>query len=65
MVRRGCLGGAVLAFLAFLAIVWLAWGWWGASQVHKDTAFVVPSGASLYAVVAVIERRVVWWRTDA
>jgi UPF0755 protein len=50
MIRRGCLVGGVLVLLAFLALVWFAWGWWGTSNLGKDTAFVVPSGASVSSV---------------
>ncbi len=56
MVRRGCLGGGVLVLLAFLALVWFAWGWWGTSAVDKETAFVVPSGASVASVADKLEK---------
>ncbi len=56
MARRGCLGGGVLALLAFLALVWFAWGWWGTSAVDKETAFVVPSGASVASVADKLEK---------
>jgi UPF0755 protein len=55
MIRRGCLGGGVLVLLAFLALVWFAWGWWGSSSVEKDTAFLVPSGASVSSVADKLE----------
>jgi UPF0755 protein len=57
VIRRGCLGGGVLGLFAFLAVVWFAWGWWGASRVEKDTAFVVPSGASLASVADKLEQQ--------
>jgi UPF0755 protein len=44
-----------VAFLAFLVLVWFAWGWWGASAVGKETAFMVPSGASVAAVADKLE----------
>ena len=43
--------GAALLVLAFAA----TWGWWGASRIEKDTAFVVPSGATLTGVAAKLE----------
>jgi UPF0755 protein len=45
-----------VAFIAFLALAWLAWGWWGASAVEKDTAFTVPSGASVASVAEMLEK---------
>lgn len=46
------LGGLLFAaVLAVVAIVgWGAWGWYGASTVEEETAFIVPSGASLASV---------------
>ena len=56
MVRRGCLLGVAVAFLAFVSLAWFAWGWWGASSIEKDTAFIVPSGASVASVAKKLEK---------
>jgi UPF0755 protein len=47
--------GAIGALLVLVALGWLAWGWFGASEVEEDTAFTVPSGASLTQVAALLE----------
>jgi UPF0755 protein len=65
VIRRGCLGGGVLVLLAFLALVWFAWGWWGASSIAKDTAFVVPSGASVSSVADDLEDKGLIGSADA
>lgn len=50
MRRGGCLVGGVLAVLALLAAIVFAWGWYAPANVEEDTAFIVPSGATLTAV---------------
>lgn len=55
MLRKGCLAVVVLAGLLFGAATVFAWGWWGASSVREDTAFIVPSGASLTSVAGKLE----------
>lgn len=47
--------GVFGALLALVALGWLAWGWFGASEVEEDTAFTVPSGASLTQVAGLLE----------
>ena len=44
----GLFAAAVLAVVALAG--WFAWGWYGSSAVAEETAFIVPSGASLYSV---------------
>ena len=49
MYRFGCLFAAVI--LAGLAVIgWFGWSWYGSSEIEQETAFIVPSGASLNAV---------------
>lgn len=48
------LAGAVALVLA-LAGLWLAGGWWAGSEVEQDTAFIVPSGATLSDVAGKLE----------
>ena len=53
--RRSYLyAGAIAAALALLALA-STWGWWGSSRIEKDTAFVVPAGASLTSVAGKLE----------
>lgn len=47
--------GVIGALLVLMALGWLAWGWFGASEVEEDTAFTVPSGASLTQVAQRLE----------
>ena len=54
--RRGYIFAAALG-AALVAMVFAAtWGWWGSSRIEEDTAFVVPSGASLTSVAAKLEK---------
>jgi len=46
---------ALAALLLLGALGWFAWGWFGVSAVEQDTAFTVPSGASLTSVAARLE----------
>jgi UPF0755 protein len=55
MVRKGCLVVALFAFLLLGALAVFGWSWWGASDVDEETAFVVPSGASLTSVAGKLE----------
>ena len=55
MPRKGCLVVAVLVAALFGAVTVFGWSWWFGSQVEKDTAFVVPSGASLASVAQKLE----------
>ncbi len=65
MVRKGCLVLVALAFLAFGGLAVFAWSWWGASSVEEDTAFIVPSGASLTSVAAKLEDEALIGSADA
>lgn len=56
MRRIGCLAAAALALVVVLAFAWFAWGWYGSAQVEKDTAFVVPDGASVSSVARKLEK---------
>jgi UPF0755 protein len=53
--RKGCLVAVVLAALLAGMAAASTWGWWGASEIEKDTAFVVPSGSSLTSVAHKLE----------
>ena len=53
--RKGCLFAVVLGLALLGSMVAFAWGWWGSSEVEEDTAFLVPSGASLTAVAGKLE----------
>ena len=50
MKRIGCLAAAVLGLLLALGAIWFAAGWWGSAEVEEDSAFIVPSGATLTSV---------------
>ena len=54
MRRAGWLLG-LLAVALLAAALWFASGWWGGSRIDEDTAFVVPSGASLTSVARKLE----------
>jgi len=55
MGRRAYLVVAALVALALVIGAASTWTWWGASEVDKDTAFVVPSGSSLTSVARKLE----------
>jgi UPF0755 protein len=55
MTRKMWLVAVVLAALVAGMAAASTWGWWGASEVEKDTAFVVPSGSSLTSVAHKLE----------
>lgn len=55
MRRRGCIVAGALAALALLAAVVFGSLAFGSAQVEKDTAFIVPSGATLTAVAHKLE----------
>src|SRR5690606_32385682 len=44
-----------LGLVLFIMIAVATWGWYGTSRVEQDTAFVVPSGASVTAVAGKLE----------
>lgn len=51
--------GAVVAALAVLALAALAWllvPWYGSANVERDTAFIVPEGATLTSAAAKLEQ---------
>jgi UPF0755 protein len=53
--RRGCLPVIAAALLVLGALGWLLGGWWSAGPLARDTAFIVPDGASLAAVATKLE----------
>lgn len=55
MRRRGCMAAGALAALALLSAVIFGSLAFGSAQVEKDTAFIVPSGATLTAVAHKLE----------
>ncbi|RIV79696.1 endolytic transglycosylase MltG [Pelagerythrobacter aerophilus] len=55
MGRRGCMAAGALAALALLSAVIFGSLAFGSAQVEKDTAFIVPSGATLTAVAHKLE----------
>ncbi|RXZ66419.1 endolytic transglycosylase MltG [Pelagerythrobacter rhizovicinus] len=55
MRRRGCIVAGALAALALLTAVVFGSLAFGSAQVQKDTAFIVPSGATLTAVAHKLE----------
>jgi len=56
MRRAGCLVAAVLALVLLVAGGWFAGGWWAGTAVERDTAFIVPDGATLTSVAAKLEQ---------
>lgn len=55
MNRKGCLVAFGLGLVLFIMSAVATWGWYGTSRVEQDTAFVVPSGASVTAVAVKLE----------
>ena len=55
MNRKGCLVALGLGFVLFVMAAVSTWGWYGASRIDRDTAFVVPSGASVTSVAGKLE----------
>jgi len=55
MGRKGLLVLAAFGLLMLASAVAFAWGWWGPSEIDEDTAFVVPSGASVTSVAHKLE----------
>ena len=55
MGRKGLLVLAAFGLLMLASAVAFAWGWWGPSEIDEDTAFVVPSGASVTSVAQKLE----------
>src|SRR5688572_21228113 len=55
MTRKGCLAAAVIGLALLASAVAFAWGWWSSSEIDEDTAFVVPSGASLTSIAHKLE----------
>lgn len=56
MPRRGCLLAALVAALLLVAGGIFLGGWYGSGPLEKDTAFIVPSGASLASVAEKLEK---------
>jgi UPF0755 protein len=54
--RRGCTPFIAAALLVLGALGWLGAGWYWSGPSAKDTAFVVPDGASLGGVAAKLEK---------
>ncbi|MCB2061091.1 MAG: endolytic transglycosylase MltG [Novosphingobium sp.] len=55
MPRRGCLLAALIAALLLVAGGVLLGGWFGSGPLEKNTAFIVPSSASLASVAEKLE----------
>ena len=55
MNRKGCLVAFGLGLVLFVMVVVSTWCWYGASRIEQDTAFVVPSGASVTSVAGKLE----------
>jgi UPF0755 protein len=55
MPRRGCLLAALAALVLAVSGVWFLSGWFSAGPLGRDTAFIVPEGASLASVSAKLE----------
>lgn len=53
--RRGPLFAAALGAALLALSLACTWGWWGSSRIERDTAFIVPAGASLTSVAAKLE----------
>ena len=54
--RRGCWPLIAAGLLALAALGWFVGGWFSSGPLTRDTAFVVPDGASLAGVAAKLER---------
>jgi UPF0755 protein len=54
--RRGCTPFIAAALLVLGALGWLGAGWYWSGPLAKETAFVVPDGASLGGVAAKLEK---------
>lgn len=54
--RRGCMPLIAAAVLFLGALGWLGIGWYWSGPLAKESAFVVPDGASLGAVAAKLEK---------
>lgn len=50
MIRRSVLLVTALGLVALIAAGIFAFGWWGSAEIKEETAFIVPSGASLTSV---------------
>ena len=48
---------AVLVLLGSIGAIWFAGGWWGSAEIEEDTAFIVPSGATLTSVANALEEQ--------
>ena len=55
MKKLGCLVVAILSLILLAGGAWFASGWYSGASVEEDTAFVVPSGASLTTVARKLE----------
>ena len=47
--------GAAVALVGIAILGWFAAGWYGSSEIEEETAFIVPSGASLTSVANKLE----------
>ncbi len=56
LLRRGCWRLLAAGLLALAALGWFVGGWFSGGPLTRDTAFVVPDGASLGSVAAKLER---------
>ena len=64
--KRGLVVAVALVVIAIAGVAgWFAAGWYGGSQVAKDTAFIVPDGASLRSTAAKLEEEGLIGSSDA
>ena len=54
--RRGCMPLFAAVLLVLGALGWLGSGWWWSGPLAKETAFIVPDGASLGGVAIKLEK---------
>jgi UPF0755 protein len=54
--RRGCMPLVAAVLLVLGALGWLGAGWWWSGPLAKETAFIVPDGASLGGVAIKLEK---------
>lgn len=63
--RRGCWPLIAAGLLALAALGWFVGGWYSSGPLKRDTAFLVPDGASLSAVATKLEAEGVIADADA
>lgn len=56
LLRRGCLIPLLIAAALLAGVTWFANGWFSDGPLARNTAFIVPDGASLGSVAAKLEK---------